>query len=281
MQKMKKVLLLIWIVLIFQFGVQVTYGQELGVQLYSLRNDFPNDVPGTFAKIKSWGITNLEDGNDGTYGYSQAEYNAMLEENGLKIVSVSAPFEELQNSPETVLARAKNYGAKYVVCFWIPHNGNDFTITDTNLALEVFNTAGKLLEDNGVTLTYHPHGYEFRPYEGALLIDHLIQNSDHFDFEMDVYWFAHPGEDPVEWLRKYPAEFKLMHLKDCEKGTKGNKNGSSDVETNVVLGTGQIDIAAVVAEAKKLGIDYLFVEDESSKALQQIPKSIEYVNGLD
>lgn len=267
--------------MLFQFAGGWVYSQELGLQLYSLRNDFPNDVPGTFAKIKSWGITNLEDGNDGTYGYTQSEYNALLAKNGLRIVSVSAPFEELQDSPETVLARAENYGAKYVVCFWIPHKGNDFTLKDTNLALEVFNTAGRLLKENGITLTYHPHGYEFRPYKGAFLLDHLIENSDHFDFEMDVYWFAHPGEDPVEWLRKYPDEFKLMHLKDCKKGTKGNKNGSSDVETNVVLGTGQIDISAIVAEARKLDIDYFFVEDESSKAMVQVPKSIEYLKTLD
>jgi len=210
--------------------------QEIGLQLYSLRNEFPKDVPGTFEKIKNWGITNLEDGNDGTYGYTQEEYNALLAKNNLKIVSVSASFEELGDSPETVLARAKNYNAKYAVCFWIPHNGNDFTIEDTDKALEVFNKAGKLLAKEGVTLTYHPHGYEFRPYNDELLIDHLIKNSKHFDFEMDVYWFAHPGEDPIAWLRKYPEEFKLMHLKDCQKGTKGNKNGQSDVETNVVLG---------------------------------------------
>lgn len=268
------------VALMLQLGTQALHAQQLGLQLYSLRNDFPKDVPGTFAKIKSWGITNLEDGNDGTYGYSQAEYNAMLEENGLQMVSVSAPFEELQDKPEQVLARARNYGAKYVVCFWIPHEGNEFTLADTDRALKVFNTAGEMLGKNGITLAYHPHGYEFRPYNGEFLIDHLIKNSDHFDFEMDVYWFAHPGEDPVEWLRKYPEEFKLMHLKDCKKGTEGNKNGSSDVETNVVLGTGQIDIKAIVAEAKKMGIDYLFVEDESSKAMWQVPESIEFVKGL-
>ena len=276
-----KILLLILTCILFCSTNSSLQAQEIGLQMYSLRNEFPKDVPGTFAKIKSWGITNLEDGNDGTYGYTQEEYNALLAENDLKIVSVSAPFEELQNSPETVLARAKNYGAKYVVCFWIPHNGNDFTIGDTSLALEVFNTAGKVLQDGGITLTYHPHGYEFRPYKGEFLIDHLIKNSEYFDFEMDVYWFAHPGEDPVEWLRKYPKEFKLMHLKDCQEGTEGNLNGSSDVETNVTLGTGQIDIAAIVAEAKKLQIKYLFVEDESSKVLKQAPESIKYLESLD
>lgn len=262
---------------LFQCGTTTSYAQEIGLQLYSLRNEFPRDVPGTFAKIKSWGITNLEDGNDGTYGYTQEEYNALLAENGLQIVSVSAPFEELESSPETVVARAKNYGAKYAVCFWIPHENNDFTLSDTNRALAVFNAAGKLLQEHGITLTYHPHGYEFKPHKEGFLLDHLIQGSDHFDFEMDVYWFAHPGEDPVAWLRKYPEEFKLMHLKDCKKGTKGNREGRSDVETNVILGTGQIDIAAVVAEARKLGIAYLFVEDESSKSLSQLPESIKFL----
>lgn len=279
---MRKLLFtLIAVLTLSQFVTDQLYAQEIGLQIYSLRNEFPKDVPGTFAKIKSWGIHNLEDGNDGTYGYTQVEYNAMLAENDLKIVSASASFEELQDSPETVLARAKNYGSKYVVCFWIPHNGNDFTIEDINKALAVFNKAGELFAKEGVTLTYHPHGYEFRPYNGEMLIDHLIKNSEYFDFEMDVYWFASPGEDPVAWLKKYPNEFKLMHLKDCKKGTPDNKNGTGDVETNVVLGTGQIDIAAIVAEAKKNGIAYLFVEDESSKVLIQAPKSIAFLQHLE
>lgn len=255
--------------------------QEIGLQLYSLRNEFKKDVPGTFAKIKSWGITKVEDGNDGTQGYTLKEYKALLAKNNLEIVSASAPFEELKNSPETVIKRAKDYGAKYVVCFWIPHNDTIFTIDDTKSALDVFNKAGKKLKAKGITLAYHPHGYEFRPYKGATLMDYMITNSEYFDFEMDVYWFAHPGENPVEWLRKYPNEFKLMHLKDCKKGVVGNQNGRSDVETNVILGSGQINIAKIVVEAKKMGLKYLFIEDESSRVVQQVPKSLEYLQKLE
>ena len=253
---------------------------KIGIQLYSLRNEFPKDVPDTFKKIGEWGIKYLEDGNDGTYGYSMKEYKAMMANNGLTMVSVSAPFEELAKTPETVLARAKAYGTKYAVCFWIPHDGHVFTIDDANKALEVFNKAGKMFAKEGVTLAYHPHGYEFRPYQGELLMDYIIKKSEHFDFEMDLYWFANPGEDPVAWLKKYPQEFKLMHLKDCEKGVKGNPNGSADVETNVVLGAGQIDIAAAVKEAKKIGIDYLFIEDESSRVVEQVPLSLIYLKGI-
>ena len=266
-------------VVLFVFSSSVL-AQEIGLQLYSLRYQFEKDVPGTFAKISSWGITNLEDGNGGTYDYTMEAYKALIKKHGLKMVSVSAPFEELADSPETVIARAKAYGAKYAVCFWIPHNDTLFTIKETKRALKVFNAAGKKMKKEGITLAYHPHGYEFRPYGEALLMDYMIENADFFDFEMDVYWFAHPGEDPVEWLQKYPEKFKLLHLKDCRKGVKGNQNGTSDVETNVVLGTGQIDIAAIVAEAKKIGIDYMFIEDESSRSVEQIPKSLEYLKQL-
>lgn len=255
--------------------------QEIGLQLYSLRHQFEKDVPGTFAKISAWGITNLEDGNGGTYDYTMEAYKALIKKNGLKMVSVSAPFEELAESPETVIARAKAYGAKYAVCFWIPHNDTIFTIKETKHALKVFNAAGKKMKKEGITLAYHPHGYEFRPYGEALLMDYMIENAKFFDFEMDVYWFAHPGEDPLEWLRRYPDKFKLMHLKDCRKGVKGNQNGTSDVETNVVLGTGQIDIAAIVAEAKKIGVEYMFIEDESSRVVEQVPQSLEYLRGLE
>lgn len=254
---------------------------KFGIQLYSLRNEFPKDVPGTFEKIGNWGLKYLEDGNDGTYGYTMKEYKAMIAKNGLEMVSVSAPFEELDKTPETVLARAKEYGTKYAVCFWIPHEDTNFTFDDTKKAIEVFNKAGEMFAKEGVTLAYHPHGYEFRPYEGELLMDYMIKNSEYFDFEMDLYWFAHPGQDPVAWLKKYPKEFKLMHLKDCEKGVEGNQDGTSDVETNVVMGTGQIDIAAAVKEAQKIGIDYLFIEDESSRVVDQVPLSMSFLKRLE
>jgi hypothetical protein len=60
--------------------------QEIGLQLYSLRNQFKTDVPGTLAKIKSWNITEIEGG--GTYGLPIDDYKKLLAQNNLKMVSV-------------------------------------------------------------------------------------------------------------------------------------------------------------------------------------------------
>ncbi|WP_291866465.1 sugar phosphate isomerase/epimerase [Maribacter sp.] len=266
------------LVLALGFGTLQSGAQEVGIQLWSLRNQFKTDIPGTLATIKDWGITKIEGGD--SYGMPFDEFNGLLKKNNLEMVSIGASFEDLEKSPEKVVENAKAYGAKYVMCAWVPHNDNDFAIGETKHATEVFNKAGKLLKENGITLAYHAHGYEFRPYENGTLFDYMMQNAEHFTFEMDVFWVQHGGEDPLALMKKYPKKVTLLHLKDMAKGVVGNNTGHEDDETNVVLGTGQIDIAGVVAEAKKLGVEYMFIEDESSSVVEQVPQSLEYLKGL-
>lgn len=267
------------LVLALGFGTLQSSAQEIGIQLWSLRNQFKTDIPGTLATIKDWGITKIEGGD--SYGMPFDEFNGLLKKNHLEMVSIGAPFKDLEDSPEKVVESAKAYGAKYVMCAWVPHNENDFAIAETKHATEVFNKAGKLLKENGITLAYHAHGYEFRPYKNGTLFDYMMENAEHFTFEMDLFWVQHGGEDPLALMKKYPEKVTLLHLKDMAKGVVGNNTGSEDRETNVVLGTGQIDIAGVVAEAKKLGVEYMFIEDESSRVVEQVPQSLEYLKGLD
>ncbi|MEG3657910.1 sugar phosphate isomerase/epimerase [Arenibacter palladensis] len=276
---MKKLQLLgLFLIAMIFFGTANVTAQEVGLQLYSLRNQFKEDIPSTLKLINDWGITVLEGGD--SYGMPEEEFKGLLAKNNLKVVSIGAGFNDLANAPEQVVKKAKSYGATYVMCAWIPHDGNNFDIVDTKKAVDVFNRAGKILKDNGLKLAYHAHGFEFRPYKDGTLFDYMAENAKYFDFEMDVYWVHHGGEDPLKLLRKYPSKFILLHLKDMEKGTKKDNTGHADVETNVVLGTGEVDIAGVVAEAKKMGIKYMFIEDECSRVVDQVPKSLRYLEGL-
>jgi len=264
----------------FFMFVQLLYAQEIGLELYSLRNQFKIDVPGTLAKIKNWNIHEIEGG--GSYGLPIDEYKKLLAQNNLKMISIAADFEQLAKNPQAAISEAKAFGAQYIVCFWIPHSGNEFTIDDIKKAIEVFSSAGKQIHEAGLSFCYHPHGYEFRPYEGGTLFDYLVQHTDsrYLNFEMDVFWVKHPGQDPVALLEKYPNRFLLMHLKDRKPGTEGNQNGNADEETNVVLGQGDVNIAAVMKAAKKIGIKHYFIEDESSRSEEQIPKSLAYLDQL-
>jgi sugar phosphate isomerase/epimerase len=262
------------------FSFQLLSAQEIGLELYSLRNQFKTDVSGTLTQIKNWKIREIEGG--GTYALPMSEYQKLLKQNNLKMVSIAADYDLLAKNPQTAIDEAKAFGAKYVVCFWIPHNGKEFNINDVQKAIQVFSAAGKLMHENGLNLCYHPHGFEFRPYEGGTLFDYMVKNTDprYLNFEMDVFWIKHPGQDPVALLEKYPNRFLLMHLKDRQPGTEGNQNGEADVETNVVLGQGDVGIEAVMKAAKKSGVKHYFIEDESSRSVEQIPQSLEYLHKL-
>jgi len=271
MKKLIKNLLLSGLIL-FTGQIQA---QEIALQLYSLRNEMREDMKGSHQLIADWGIKYIEGG--GTYGMELNEYKKFISDLGLSVIAVGADFKQLQENPQAIIDNAKAYGAKYATCFWIPHTNGEFSIKETQEAIKVFNEAGKILKDAGITLCYHPHGYEFQPYNNGTLFDELLKNAKNYDFNMDVFWVQMGGGDPLAIMKKYPKKFPLLHLKDRAIGTPGSSDGRGDVETNVVLGTGDVDIHGLIKQAQKSGTKYLIIEDESSRSVQQIPQSVAYI----
>lgn len=276
---------LLAIIFLLSVSFHKTQAQEIGIQLGSMRKmTSEQGMAATFAKLKELGIKEIEGG--GGRGVSREEFKKLLKEYGLKVVAIGGSFDRLQNkdSLQKVITNAKELGAQYIVCYWIPHDGDNFTYADMQKAVEVFNTAGKTLKENGLTLCYHPHGYEFRPYEGGkgTLFEYMMDNTkpEYVSYQMDVFWIKNPGQDPAALLRKYSTRWKMLHLKDRRHGSVNNLNGRQDVETNVVLGTGDVGIAEVMKVAKEIGIKHYLIEDESSRAIEQVPQSVVYLRSL-
>lgn len=269
---MKIKCLILGLLLLSPLGIKA---QEIALQLYSLRNEMKIDPVKYHKMISEWGISALEGG--GGYGMSDTEYAKLLKENKLRVVGVGADYNKLKSDPAGIIADAKKYGAKYATCYWIPHAEGPITLDEMKAATELFNKTGELLAKEGITLTYHPHGYEFAQLSNGTPMDYMLENAKNFQFNMDVYWVKMGGGDPLAIMKKYPGKFPQLHLKDRKKGTPGSPDGRGDVETNVVLGTGDIDIAGLIQEAKKQGTKYLVIEDESSRSVEQIPQSVAFI----
>ena len=254
------------------------YTSPFGVQAYTFRKSFPNGVAATLDSIKAMGFTELE-GEGGKM--NPGEFKKLCDERGIKIPSGGTGYDELIKDPLAVANRAKALGATYVMCAWIPHQG-EFNFDHAKKAVADFNAAGKILKENGITFCYHFHGYEFQPFENDTLLDYIISNTDpaHVSFEMDVLWIQFGGGNPVALLKKYGDRWKLMHLKDLRKGVKKDLTGGTSQENDVALGTGEIDIPGILKEAKKIGITHYFIEDESSHVNTQVPQSIAYLKSL-
>lgn len=255
------------------------YTNPIGLQAYTFRGSWPNGIEATLDTIKSLGITEMEGGP--IKGMSTEELRKQLDKRGIKMVSIGADYKALSESTEETIKNAKILGASYVMVAWIPHK-NPFDLETAKKAVEDFNKAGKSLKENGIILTYHNHGYEFVPYEDGTLFDYIVKNTnpEYVSFEMDILWTAFPGQDPAALLTKYGSRWKLMHLKDLRKGVEGNLSGGTPTTNDVALGTGSINIPAVLKAAKKAGVKHYFIEDESPSYLKQIPVTIAYIKGL-
>jgi sugar phosphate isomerase/epimerase len=260
-----------------EVGTGRSFKGPVGLQLYSLRDQFQKDVPATLNVVKGFGIKYVE--LAGTYGVAPEKFRQDLAGHGIQAVSAHFGFERFQTNAEQVAREAQALGLKYAGCAWIPHQG-DFNEKTCREAVAVFNHAGEELAKQGLKFFYHTHGYEFQPHGQGTLFDLLMTETDpkFVSYEMDIFWIVHPGQDPVKLLEKYNKRWELMHLKDMKKGTPtGLLTGHSDVANDVGLGTGQMDIAAILRAAKKAGIKWYFIEDESPTSEQQIPQSLRYL----
>jgi sugar phosphate isomerase/epimerase len=254
--------------------------RPVGLELYSVRDQLARDVPGTLDEVHRWGIIFVE--LAGTYKLSPAEFKAELDAHWLTPVSGLFPYERWRDDPEGVLRDADKLGLSYAGCAWIPHQGA-FDEVACRQAAAVFNKAGELAAKHEMRFFYHTHGYEFQPFDHGTLFDLLARetNPDRVKFEMDIFWVAHAGQDPVQWLGKYPGRWTFMHLKDMKKGTEtGLLTGSSPVSNDVTLGAGQLHIPEILRAARDARVKWFFIEDESAVSEQQIPESLRYLQGL-
>ncbi len=252
-----------------------------GLQLYSLRDLFKKDVPGTLDKVKAYGITEVETAT--TYGLPPEKFREMLEARGLKPVSGHFQYDALNKDIDAVIREAKALGLQYIACPWIPHTEAEFTEEVTRKAAADFNRIGEAVAKAGMKFAYHPHGYEFAPLGEGTLFDLLVKETkpEFVNFEMDVFWVTHPGKNPAELLEKYPTRWLLMHLKDMRKGARtGLFTGHAPLTDDVPLGTGQVDWPTVLRAAAKVGVKHYFIEDESPTAETAIPESLKYLGTL-
>ncbi|MES2276745.1 MAG: sugar phosphate isomerase/epimerase [Bacteroidota bacterium] len=263
------------------FAQKALFPEAPGMVSFTYRNNFAKDVPATLDMVKGNGVIDMEFSS--LFKQTPEDLRKMCDERGIKISSYGISYDDLVNKTDEVGKAAKTMGATYVRVAGIPHKGA-FTLDNAKQAVADFNKYGKILKEQyGLTFIYHNHGFEFEPYEDGTLYDYLLKNTDpkYVSMELDILWAFFPGQDPAGLLAKYGNRYKALHMKDLKKGVaRGSLSGGTPQDNDVILGTGQIDIPAVIKAARKVGVKHFYIEDESSSSITQVPESIKYLNSL-
>jgi sugar phosphate isomerase/epimerase len=262
-----------------QPGIGKSFKGPLAVQLWSFRNDFKTDVPGTLKRVRELGFTNVE--LAGYYGMTARQFRAELDKAGLTAISMHIGYEVARDGLDQVIQDAKILGVQYVGVPWIK---SPFTREDCLAAIKVFNQAGRRLAANGFKFFYHLHGYEFVPDAGGkgTLFDLLMTKTNRrfVSMQLDTAHVAYPGQDPAQLMRKYPGRFSSLHLKDVRGDLAGDNSGIFKDEDGRPLGEGKIDWPSVLKAARKEGVRWYIVEDETPGVWQGIARSLKYLQNV-
>ena len=259
--------------------------QDIGVQLYSLRNELPNDREGVLKKISEIGYKYLE-----TYlmegkphlGFPIADYKKMLDDLGLQVMSAHIPTGRsnpelegtLTNNFDKVIEDANFLGQKYIVCPWLDEKYRQ-SLDDYKKNIDLLNACGEKCKAAGITFAYHNHAFEFEELEGKIPMEVMIESTDPdlVQIELDIFWSTKAGRDAIELFNQYPNRFALWHVKDMSE---------TNPDETVYVGGGSIDYEKVFRNAENSGMKYFFVELEhySIPAIEGIQKSFDTLKAM-
>lgn len=241
-----------------------------GLQLYTVRAALGVDLEGTLRTVAAVGYREVE--LAGLPGVTAETMGASLKRHGLDAPSMHAGYDELQRDFDAVLEEARILGASYLVCPSVDAEERK-TPEDWKRVCQALNRIGQVVRGRGFVLAYHNHDFEFVPFADGSTPFHLLMTETdphNVKLELDVYWVARAGLDPVQHLRDGQNRIRLVHLKDL----------ASDGST-VEVGGGVLDFERIVRTALLIGVKHLFVEqDTSANPLASIAASLRFLERL-
>ena len=236
--------------------------ENVGLQLYTLRNELSQDFEGTLARVAELGYKEMEFA--GYYGRSASEVRSILDQNGMTSPAAHIQLQALRDDLDGELERAAILGQKYIVVPILPESQR--TISEYQRTADYLNRAGEVCKQAGIKMGYHNHNFEFIETDGQIPYDILLNETEAnlVDMELDLYWIRYAGVDPVSYFEKYPGRFSMLHIKDMDEFRR-----MADV------GSGEINFAEIFSHADAAGFEHFFVEhDRPGNGLASVAVSI-------
>ncbi len=261
---------------------------QLGLQLYSVRDAAEKDFFGTIAEVAKMGYTGIEFA--GYYDKPAAELKKCMDDNGLVTISAHVG-PQLVFDADACKAQCEYMnvlGGKYIVVPFYPMKDRESTLA----CAEMSNKAVEICADYGIKLGYHNHAHEFaKDADGKYLMDIYLENTEpNVLFQFDIFWGGLIPVDVIEYLKKWYGRAIMVHLKQLAKidtaklrGEDGQIDYHKISGANCCAGDGVIDFAEVIKYGKYHNIDAFIYEQEEYEvsSLESAAKSAKYLLSLE
>jgi sugar phosphate isomerase/epimerase len=242
--------------------------KPLAVQLWSLREEAANDFPAVLKRVADIGYAGVEPA--GMHGHDPREIGKLIADLGMEVPAIHVSTPNSENLAE-IVEEAQALGAKYVVGGYSPLYGEtDEAWRETAVR---FRQAGEMLEPYGLSFAFHNHWFEFAPYGDGFMYDMLLAEAPNVSSELDVYWAAVGGADPIELLRRYKSHIPLLHARD---------GMLKEERSMVAVGSGVLPIPEIIRAADSDVLQWLVVEidDGEGDMFEAVEESYRYLTSM-
>ena len=209
----------------------------IGMQLYTVRDALAADPRDTLRRVADLGLRTVE-----PFDLVAAVDGLIdpLAEFGLTAPTSHVSF--IRGGLDAALAAAVRLGVTTLIDPYVPEE-HWTTRDDIGALAAALDDAARRAADHGITVGYHNHWWEFEQrIDGAAALEILAdQLDDAVVLELDTYWCAVGGGDPVAVLGRLGERVSALHIKDGPI--------SRDNDTQLPAGSGRMPVAAILAAA--------------------------------
>ena len=248
--------------------------RPLGVQLYTVRSIIEADLPGTLQAIRKIGYRTVET-YAAQYKMSAKDLRQAILDADLIVPSAHFGYDDF----ETKLDYAKELGVEYVVCASIPKT-TAISADGYKRGAEQYNAWAAQAKGMGLKFGFHNHNAEFQDFGGVTGFDVLMKNTDPalVQWQIDCYWVAQAGHDPVVMLRQYGKRIQSLHLKDRKPNVPTSVETGPDAAHFTEVGNGTLDWVTILRLAGKYHLPYMYVEQDQTERPPLESLQISYTN---
>ncbi len=228
---------------------------KLGIQLWSLRDDYAKDFRATFKSIKEIGFDGIE-----PYGalstYDADELRATLDELGLEVCGYHTPWEDI--TPDRIYATMdymRRLGNKNIIVPYVQGvNAKGF-----QEYIDIFNKALPTLKAEGFRMGYHLHGQDVQTLDNGSFSWKMVGEGtpDEFIMQVDIGNCYGGGRDGVETYEMFASRGTTIHCKPFKK----------EADPDMHIGNDDVDWSRVISIAKKNNCEWAIVEIEKGASL--------------
>jgi sugar phosphate isomerase/epimerase len=229
---------------------------QIACQMYTLRDytKTPADIARTLGRVKKLGYDAVQLSALGPIDAN--ELAKILQNEGLTCCATHIPPDRMRDQSEQVIADHKLWDCKYTAIGGFfpkePRAQDWLTFADQ------YNATAQKYEGSGISIGYHNHSHELARLDGAktpmqILLDKL---SPKIWFEIDTYWIAHGGGDPIQWINKVKGRIPCVHLKDM--GIRSDRT-----QYMAEIGEGNLNWEGILKACKSAGVEWYIIEQDN------------------